>query len=210
MTGLGLGLGAVDHRRAERLRVTEAELAIKRRLEADEEELLVTRSNLAVCLFELERDEESLQMRREILADSLRLNGPDDEDAILDAEKLVESLIEANLFKEAMSLLRDTIPTARRVLGEENDLTLCLRSHYACAISYDTNSSRARVHKAVAILKDVLQTSRRVFGNQHPIVEEFLRDLENTRMRLADDESREALGAAPAPTRRRRHRRRPK
>ena len=148
-------------------------------------------------------------MRREIFADGSRLYGTDDSDVILDAEKLVESLIEANLFKEAMSLLRDMIPTARRVLGEGNKFTLYLRAHYARAIYRNMNSSRD-VHEAVAILEDVLLTSRRVLGNQHPHTEEFLVNLETAHMRLADDESRAALAAPAPPTRRRRHRRRPK
>ena len=110
---------------------------------------------------------------------------------IIDALNLVESLIDAELFKEAKSLLRDTIPTARRTLDSEHDLMLTLRSLYACTIYRDTNSSRA-VHEAVAILEDVLQTTRRVFGTSHPNFIEFGTYLENARMRLADDESRAA------------------
>ena len=148
-------------------------------------------------------------MSREISADSSRIYGPDHENTIIDAINLSESLIEAKLFEEARSLLRDNIPVARRTLGDEHDLTLTLRSLYACTIYRDTNSSRA-VHEAVAILEDVLQTTRRVFGTSHPNVTEFGTYLENARMRLADDESREALAAPAPPTRRRRHRRRPK
>ena len=115
-----------------------------------------------------------------------------DSDTIMDAINLAESLIDAELFEEARSLLCDNIPVARRTLGTDHELTLDLRSNYALAISRDTNSSRADVHEAVAILEDVVRTSRRVFGLQHPVFADYREDLESARMRLADDESREA------------------
>ena len=111
---------------------------------------------------------------------------------IMDAINLAESLIDAELFEEASSLLRDNIPVARRTLGTDHELTLDLRTSYARAIYSDTNSARSDVHEAVAILEDVVRTARRVFGLQHPYVAAYRRFLENARMRLADDESREA------------------
>ena len=131
-------------------------------------------------------------MRREIFADAVRLLGPDHENTIVDAINLSESLIEAKLFEEARSLIRDNIPVARRTLGTDHELTFELRTNSARAIYRDTNSSRD-VHEAVAILEDVFRTTRRVFGLQHPIFAEFRKNLEKARMRLADDESREAL-----------------
>ena len=85
----------------------------------------------------------------------------------------------------------------------------CVDQRFAWAIYRDTNSSRD-VHEAVAILEDVLRTTRRVFGLQHPFFATYRQDLESARMRLADDESREAFTASAPSTRRRRHRRRPK
>ena len=113
-------------------------------------------------------------------------------DAIIDADNLAGSLIEAGLFEEARALVRDYIPVARRTLGDEHKYTLDFRSLYACAISFDTNSSCDDVHEAVAILGDVVRTSRRVFGLQHPFFADYRDDLENACMRLADDESRQA------------------
>jgi len=53
-------------------------------LGADEEDLLVTRTNIAVCLSELGRDPESLRMKREIYSDTSRILGKDHEDTIVD------------------------------------------------------------------------------------------------------------------------------
>ena len=64
------------------------------------------------------------------------------------------------------------------------------------------------MHEVVAILEDVVRTTRRVYGVQHPFFATYRGDLEGARMRLADDESREAL--AVLATRRRRRHRRPK
>ena len=77
---------------------------------------------------------------------------------------IADSLIEAELFEEARSLLREKIPVARRALGDLHDFTLSLRSYYANSISRDTNSSPNDVHDAVAIAEDVVRTARRVFG----------------------------------------------
>ena len=129
---------------------------------------------------------------------------------LISADHLSESLIHAELFKEAKSLLRKYILVARRTRENGNEVILDLRTSYAQAIYRDTNSSRSDVHEAVAILEDVVRTARRVFGTEHPYFAEYRADLENARMRLADDESRAALAAPAPPTRRRRHRRRPK
>ena len=113
-------------------------------------------------------------------------------DTIIDAGNLVDSLLEAELFEEARSLLREYIPVAQRTLGDRNYLPFDLRSAYARAISRDTSSSLSDVHEGVAILEDVVCTTQRVFGTTHPNFIEFRQDLEGARMRLADDESRAA------------------
>ena len=148
----------------------------------------------------------------EVFADTSRIYGTDHENTIIDAINLADSLIDAKLFAEARALVRDYIPAARRTLGDEQDLTLNLQSQDAYAIYRDTNSSLSDVHEAVAILADVLRTSRLVFGIRHPFVAAYRVELDRARMRLADDESRQAFtDAAPAPpTRRHRRRRRPK
>ena len=131
-------------------------------------------------------------MRREIFADSSRLNAPDDDDTLISADHLSESLRDAKLFKEAKSLLRKYIPVARRTRENGNEILLDLRTSYAQAIYRDTNSSRSDVYEAVAILEDVVRTAQRVFGLQHPYVAAYREDSENAHMRLADDESRAA------------------
>ena len=118
-----------------------------------------------------------------------QISSSDDENTIVDAINLSESLIDAELFEEARTLLRDYIPRSRRTHGDRHDLTLTLRSNYAEAIYRDTSCSLSDVHEAVAILEDVLRTTRQVFGVQHPNFADYQEELESARMRLAYDES---------------------
>ena len=131
-------------------------------------------------------------MRRGIFADSLRLNGPDDEDTIIDALALVRSLINDHLYEEARTLVRDVLPRSRRTLGNGHYLTLDLQCEYACAISLDAKSPLGDVREAVAILEEAVRTIRRVMGAHHPDFAIYRGYLESARMRLADDESRAA------------------
>ena len=191
MTQLGNGLQDAQ-RYQDALSVLEADLATERRIGTPEEDLLITRTNLALCLSQLGRNVESLRMRREVFADSLRLNAPDDDDTIISAHHLSESLIHAKLFKEARTLLRKNIRVARRTRENGNELILDLRTTYVRAIYRDTDSSRSDVHEAVAISEDTVRTGRRVFGTEHPYFAGYQQDLEGAHMRLADDESRAA------------------
>ena len=44
-------------------------------------------------------------------------------------------------FEEAKSLLRRTMPVARRVLGENDESTLRMRQYYALALSWDPDAT---------------------------------------------------------------------
>ena len=88
----------------------------------------------------------------------------------------VHGLVRLERFEEAKSLLRRTIPVARRVLGEGHRLTLKLRWSYANALITDLREALDRdpdatlddLREAVATLEDTGRTARRVFGGSHP------------------------------------------
>ena len=69
----------------------------------------------------------------------------------------------------AKSLLRETIPVARRVLGESHDLTIRMRSHYAQALCRDANATLDDFREAVTMLEDTERVARRVLGGAHPL-----------------------------------------
>ena len=74
MTWLGNGLSFAG-RHEEALSVREAELAMERRLGADEESILVTQGNLANTYEALGRHEQALSLKREVYSGYLKLHG---------------------------------------------------------------------------------------------------------------------------------------
>jgi len=60
------------------------------------------------------------------------------------------------------------IPVARRVLGENNDITLKMRAIYAAALYEDSGVTLADLREAVTTLEETERTARRVLGGAHP------------------------------------------
>ena len=82
-------------------------------------------------------------------------------------------------FEEAKSLLRKTVPVARRVLGESADTTLRLRWTYADALYSDPAATLDDHSEAVRTLEETAPAARRVLGGAHPVttgIEGALRD----------------------------------
>ena len=89
------------------------------------------------------------------------------------------SLLLLNLkrFEEAKAFMRNTIPMARRVLGEGHDLPLTMQSLYATALCDDPGATLDDLRDAVATLEEIRPTARRVLGGAHPTttgIEEWL------------------------------------
>ena len=80
-------------------------------------------------------------------------------------------------FEEAKSLLRKTIPVARRVLGAEHALTLSLREDLSRA-TLDGESSAEEKREALRLLEDTVAVMRRVLGPQHPETQRMQDNLE--------------------------------
>ena len=76
------------------------------------------------------------------------------------------------------------MPVARRVLGENDDLTLRMSWNYA-EVLYKTNGATLDdLREAVTTLMETERIARRVFGGSHPIVEGIERTLEKARAAL--------------------------
>ena len=84
------------------------------------------------------------------------------------------SLISVKRFEEAKSLLRRSIPVARRVAGEDKFLTLVMRMNYARALYEDESATLKDVREAVETFEDLERTARRVFGGEHPLIATIL------------------------------------
>ena len=64
--------------------------------------------------------------------------------------------------------MRKTMPVARRVLGESNELTLRMRSIYARSLYEDEGATLDDLRESVATFEETARIARRVLGGQHP------------------------------------------
>ena len=61
------------------------------------------------------------------------------------------------------------MPVARRVLGENNEITLKTRAIYARSLHEDPAATLDDLRKAVTTLEEIERTARRVLGGAHPL-----------------------------------------
>ncbi|CAH0376648.1 unnamed protein product, partial [Pelagomonas calceolata] len=105
-----------------------------------------------------------------------------------------ESLRLLKRFEEARSLLRKTIPVARRVLRDNDRLTLVMRMVYAAAIYCDASATLDDLREAVTTLAETERTARRVLGGAHPDTMGIEYDLRKARaVRDARESGREVI-----------------
>ena len=93
------------------------------------------------------------------------------------------NLLGLERFEEAKSLLRKTLPVARRVLGENDELILILRWNYAMLYE-DPAATHDDLREAVETLEDAGQIAQRVLGDAHPITGGIGGDLRRARAAL--------------------------
>ena len=87
-------------------------------------------------------------------------------------------------YTETESLLRGPISDAQRTLGNDNTLTLNLRSVLADTLACLGGIDNLRA--AVAMREDVYKRTRQIFGALHPKTQRRQRSLEAFRAALAD------------------------
>ena len=94
--------------------------------------------------------------------------------------------------------MRKTIPIARRILGEGNELTLTMRWIYAEALYKDDGATLDDLREAVTTLEETERTARRVLGGAHPLTTKIEHDLRKTRavLRAREAASRPSSGGA--------------
>jgi hypothetical protein len=128
-------------------------------------------------------------MERDVYFGRVKLLGEVHPQTLSAALNYANSLRHQKRFEEARSLLRKTIPVARRVLGETNVTTLRVRWLYAVALYMDPTATLDELREAVTTLESVAPTWKRIFGPVHP---------ETPLIHGALNEAREALTARTA------------
>ena len=192
MTALGNGLYGAKHYE-DAISVYEAELAMKRRLGAPERRILDVQNNLANTYYSLGRLEEASQMDRDIYCGRLKLLGEEHYDTLRAAINYASSHVFLQHFKEVKSLLRKTMPVARRVLGDSHEITLRMRWVYAETFYKADAATLDDLREAVNTLEETERTARRVLGSAHPDAAVFEKSLQNARLALR---ARETWGDA--------------
>ena len=187
MGQLGAGLSAA-RQHEDGLAVQEAELALMRRIGTSEHNMLIAQSNLAVTYARLGRKEEALRLRQDVYSGRLELNGEEDEETLIAAINCAASLGELERFGEAKSLLRKTMPLARRVLGENHDFTLSMKKTYATALYRNTGATLDDISEAVTTFEEVERIARQMLGGSHPYTEGIAGDLREARAALRASE----------------------
>ena len=100
------------------------------------------------------------------------------------SKRLHMSLVTLERYEEAKSLLRRTVPVARRVLGEGHELTLTMRSLYVQTLCRDPNATLDDLREALTTLEDTAPTARRVLGGAHPLTVDVESNLREARAAL--------------------------
>ena len=180
---LGNGLHEAKHHE-DALSVKEAELAMKRRIGASEESILIAQGNLANTYAKFGRLEQAMRARRGVYAGWLKLAGEEDNNTLREANNYAVDLRDLERFEEAKTLLRKTIPVARRVLGESNELTLRMRWTHAISLYMDLGATLDDLREAVTTLEETQRVARRVLGGAHPLTMSIERDLRRSRAAL--------------------------
>ena len=84
------------------------------------------------------------------------------------AQKLLLSLVRTERISEAKRFARRQIPVAQSVLGEDHEITLCLREAYAYSLTTGRHIPYGDAMEAWAIFEDIVPRSQRIFGDDHP------------------------------------------
>ena len=119
----------------------------------------------------------------------MKLSGKEHYDTIRESNNYADTLVRLKRFKEAKSLIRKTIPVARRVLGDNDETTLRLRWNYAETLYSDPDATIEDLREAVTILEETDRTARRVLGNAHPIALDIEGALKDSRASLGAREA---------------------
>jgi tetratricopeptide (TPR) repeat protein len=181
MNVLGTGLSQANQNE-DALTVKEAELSMLLRVGAPAHSILVAQGNLAQCYSRLGRKEEALSMFEAVYSGHLKLSG-EDRNTISAAMNYAISLFSLRRFEEAKALLHETMPVARRILGENDVDTLKMRSMHASAL-YQVADTLNDMREAVNTLEETVPTMRRLLGGAHPLVRVMEEDLRKARTAL--------------------------
>ena len=108
-------------------------------------------------------------MQKEVYSGRLKLDGEGHEKTLREANNYASGLLSSRSFEEGKALLRKMTPVARRVLGENHELTIRMRWACGQALYLYASATLDDLREAVTTLEDTARIARRVFGGMHPL-----------------------------------------
>ena len=135
------------------------------------------------------RLDEALPLRQEAYSEFLKLKGEEHMYSLQAANNYAMTLINLQRHAEARALMRKTMPVARRVLGDNDRLTLKMRWAYAKALYLDDGATLDDTREAANTLEETEGIARRVLGGAHPLTTEIERTLRNAQATLRAHEA---------------------
>ena len=141
-----------------------------------------------------------MSLWQEIYSSRLKLVGAENINTLLAANNYADTLVKLKRFEEAKTLMRKSVPAARRVLGDHHH-TFAMRANYAAVLYNDPDATLDDLREAVSTLEEIEPTAQRVLGPANPTaagIEECLQDarvVENARVRRAAVDALVAGGA---------------
>ena len=128
-------------------------------------------------------------MRREVYSGWLKLLGEEHRNTLRETNNYAVSLSHLQRYQESKSLLRRTLPVARRALGDSDETTLRMKLIYTAALCNDEGATLDDLREAVTTLEPAERTARRVLGGAHPITGSVQSSLVRSREILASRET---------------------
>ena len=183
MGALGNGLYEAGHDE-DALSVREADVSLKFRLGVSEERILATQSNIAQTYMQLGKLNDACRLMHYVYSGYLKAHGEEDRRTLLAASNYAASLTVVERLEEANSVIRNVMPVAQRVLGNDDEVTLKMRMNHANWLVEDPNATIKNLNEAIDTLEEIEPTVRRVFGIAHPFMADVERSLEYSRATL--------------------------
>ena len=161
----------------------EAELSMMRRVGDSESNILIAQGNLASTYAYLGRFEHASLMQREVYSGRVQLDGEEHKNTLIAANNYAASLTGLLRYAEVKLLMRKMLPVSRRVLGENNDVTLRMQWIYAQPLYKDDGATLDDLREAVKTLEEAEGIARRVLGASNPLAGELETALQEIRER---------------------------
>ena len=118
-----------------------------------------------------------------------------EEDTLTAALNYATCLGSLGHLKELKTVMRRTLPVAKRILGENNETTLRMRWACAQALYEDPAATLDDLHEAVETAEETERIARRVFGSAHPLAVQIESLLRTARATLRAREGTPSGGA---------------